>query len=153
MLEFRRATPDDCDALARIRAEFLAEANGVENDNEKATLETLNRQFMSTAMVDGSFAAWVAAEEGEIVATSGISFYTLPSNKSNPSGKTAYISNMFTYPAWRKQGIAARLFELVVSDAAERGCGKVMLNATEMGRPIYERFGFKSDAGDMNYYL
>jgi GNAT superfamily N-acetyltransferase len=107
---------------------------------------------MIDSLADGSFVSWIAIENGEIVATSGVSFYTLPPNKNSPNGKVAYISNMFTYPKYRKQGIASKLFDLTVNEAKENKCVKILLNATDMGRPIYEKYGFKDTKNDMVFY-
>ena len=72
--------------------------------------------------------------------------------KKCPTGKVTYISNMFTYPEYRKHGIATKLFALTVEEAKKQGCIKILLNATDMGRPLYEKFGFKDTANDMVYY-
>jgi GNAT superfamily N-acetyltransferase len=84
----------------------------------------------------------IHATQVEII-DNGISFYNLPPNQECPNGKIAYISNMFTYPEYRKQGIGSKLFELAIEEAKNNGCKKVLLDATALGRPIYERFGFK----------
>ena len=60
---------------------------------------------------------------------------------------------MFTKPEYRGKGIATRLFEMTVAEAQKRGCGKVVLHATDMGRPIYEKFGFFVPNGAMEYYF
>ena len=153
MITYRKATIDDADMLAQIRVVFLAEANDVKEQDEKDILHHNNKRFMLESFVDNSFAAWVAESDEEIVATSGISFYRLPPNKSCPSGNVAYISNMFTYPQYRKQGIATKLFALSVDEAKQRGCTKISLNATDMGRSIYEKYGFKDVEHDMIYHV
>jgi predicted acetyltransferase len=69
------------------------------------------------------------------------------------SGKVAYIGNMFTYPDYRKQGIATKLFSLSMDSAKEAGCKEVFLDATEMGRPIYAKYGFKKNDDAMSYHI
>ena len=151
MIEYKLALSSDIGELARIRVDFLVEANGV-TDEEKAALYESNLEFFRRT-VDSGFVAWIALEEGEIIGTSGVSFYEYPPNKKAPTGKIAYISNMFTYPEHRGRGIATKLFSLAVEQARERGCEKVLLNATDMGRPIYEKYGFTDVAGDMVFYI
>lgn len=153
MIEYRKATIDEIDLLAQIRIDFLCEANDVNSEDERKTLYKNNKQFMTNSLADGSFVSWVAIENGTIIATSGVSFYTLPPNKKCPSGKVAYISNMFTYPKYRNQGIAKKLFSLTVEEATKAGCIKILLNATAMGRLIYEKFGFTDIKNDMVYYV
>lgn len=91
--------------------------------------------------------------EDKIIATSGITFYSVPPHKKCSNGKVAYISNMFTYPEYRNRGIATKLFALSVDEAKKHGCLKIQLYATDVGRPIYEKFGFKDSTNDMAYYI
>ncbi len=153
MIDYRKATINDCSLLAKIRVDFLVEANDVKDQDEKDLLHINNEKFLRDSLTDGSFAAWLAIEDGEIIATSGVSFYNLPPNKKCPTGKVAYIGNMFTYPQYRNKGIASKLFNLVVEECKNHGCEKILLNATDMGKPIYEKFGFKDVSNDMVYYI
>lgn len=60
----------------------------------------------------------------------------------NPTGKKAYIMNMYTVPEYRRQGIAIHTLDLLVNDAREQGVSQIALEATDMGRPLYEKYGF-----------
>ena len=151
MINYRMATAEDAPLLARVRMDFLREANGSLSLAEADDLLAANTAYLSRALADGSFLSWMALEDGNIAGTSGVSFYTLPPNRSCPDGKTAYISNMFTYPAYRGGGIATRLFAMTVDAAAQKGHRNICLSATKMGRPLYEKYGFK-DAHDFMAY-
>ena len=152
MIEYRKATISDLDALVRIRLDFLRDADKIKSDEVIEVLLKNNREYMAASMADGSFVSWIAVEDDEIIATSGVTFYTLPPSPSNPIGKTAYISNMFTYPPYRKQGIATKLFDLSVQEAKANGITKVLLDATTMGRPLYEKYGFVAAENGMIYF-
>ena len=67
----------------------------------------------------------------------------------NPSGKKAYIMNMYTRPEYRRKGIAYRMLDLLVEDAKEKGIGFITLEATAAGRPLYERYGFTAMGSEM----
>lgn len=69
----------------------------------------------------------------------------------NPSGKKAYIMNMYTKPLYRRNGIAKRTLALLVEDAKKRGITSISLEATEIGRPLYEKFGFVQMKNEMEY--
>ena len=60
----------------------------------------------------------------------------------NPTGKKAYIMNMYTAPEYRRKGIAIHTLDLLVKDAREQGASQITLEATEMGRSLYEKYGF-----------
>ena len=49
-----------------------------------------------------------------------------------------------TVPAARGQGLASALMAHALADAKERGCTTSTLQATDLGRPVYERLGYRS---------
>ena len=60
----------------------------------------------------------------------------------NPSGKKAYIMNMYTHPDYRRRGIAYKTLDRLIYDIKCKGITSVSLEATAMGRPLYEKYGF-----------
>ena len=58
----------------------------------------------------------------------------------NPSGKKAYIMNMYTAPEYRRQGIAIHTLDVLVKNAKEQGVLQIVLEATDMGRLLYEKY-------------
>lgn len=153
MTEYRKAITDDINNLLKVRIDFLFEANNIRTIEEKELMLKTNKEFLIASLIDGSFVEWIAVVDNEIVATSSVSFYKLPPLTIRPTGKVAYIGNMFTYPKYRKQGIATKLFALSVEEAKKNGCRQILLNATDMGRPIYEKYGFKGSTDDMVYFV
>ncbi|MCL2034201.1 MAG: GNAT family N-acetyltransferase [Oscillospiraceae bacterium] len=152
-MDFRKAAINDIDDLARIRSIFLKEANDLSSEEERVKMETANRVYFKTAVADGSFIAWLAVDGEKIVATSGLIFYNVPPSLKCPDGKVAYIMNMFTFPGYRKRGIGMELLKRTVEEAKGRGYKKITLNATNAGRPLYERYGFCDETGDMVLYI
>jgi len=53
------------------------------------------------------------------------------------------IDSVGTQPDARRQGHAQRLLLLVLAALEREGCDWSVLNATEMGRPLYERHGWR----------
>ena len=147
MIEYRRAAPEDVGVLAELR---------VEGKHAEESLRTLLHQntvhYLREAMVDKSYLAWVAENDGLIVAMGGLTFYRLPPNDWCPNGHTAYLSAMYTKPGHRKNGIAKQLLGLLMQEAKGRGCERILLHATTMGRPLYENAGFRNSADSMAYY-
>lgn len=50
--------------------------------------------------------------------------------------------NIYTEPAYRRRGIAYKILDLLVSDVRSKGITSISLEATEAGRPLYEKYGF-----------
>ena len=59
--------------------------------------------------------------------------------------------NMYTKPEYRRNGIANNTLKLLVEDARSRGINAISLEATRMGRPLYEKFGFVKMNDEMEY--
>lgn len=57
----------------------------------------------------------------------------------------AWIGMVLTLPEFRKRGLGGRLMERVLEFAASRSVAKVGLDATDMGFPLYRRFGFETE--------
>ena len=63
------------------------------------------------------------------------------------------ISNMFTLPKYRRNGIAKKLLKLCVDEAKVRDCGSIHITASEMGAKLYEDFGFERNSNFFQYRL
>ena len=50
--------------------------------------------------------------------------------------------NVYTEPAWRRRGIARALMHAMMRWSTERGFDRVVLHASEAGRPLYASLGF-----------
>ena len=92
--------------------------------------------------MSNSHLAYLIYDEETVVGTGGVSYFQVMPIYHNPMGKKAYIMNMYTNPSYRRQGIAFKTLDLLVADARERGITAISLEATEMGRPLYEKYGF-----------
>jgi GNAT superfamily N-acetyltransferase len=152
MIEYRKATVNDIDDLARIRSIFIAEATNC-SETERNKVEIANKIYFENTLADGNFVAWIALDGDKIIATSGLSFYVVPPAFNNVDNKIAYIMNMFTFPDYRRKGIGTELFDKIVNEAKNNGYKTIKLNATDMGRPLYEKYGFKDSNGDMIFYI
>ena len=153
MTEYRRATAGDIDELMRVRMDFLQDLGKVGRGEEERKLIGTVREFLARALAGDDYVHFIAVEDGKIIGTSSISFYFIPPNAVHPTGKVGYIANMFTYPEHRGKGIGSKLFALSVEAAKEAGCGEVSLDATEAGRPVYERYGFETNEKAMIYFI
>lgn len=59
------------------------------------------------------------------------------------TGRTIGVYNISTLPSARGNGYGRAITARVVADGMRSGCDVAILQATEMGRPIYERMGFR----------
>lgn len=148
-LLYRRAGSHDRELLTRLRLEVLRAANGLEEDVDLSRTELESRRYYETCFPEDSHAAWLVFDGEEVVGTGAVSFYQVMPTYHNPSGKKAYIMNMYTHPDYRRRGIAYRVLELLTAEAEMRQIDAVTLEATAAGRPLYEAFGFTAMRDEM----
>ncbi|MGB8451908.1 MAG: GNAT family N-acetyltransferase [Anaerocolumna sp.] len=151
MFNYRMADLEDTDILAHLRVLMLSD--GIDLTEEyKDRLLSNTKQYMKNGFMDKSYEVLVAEFNGEIIAMSGLTFYILPPNEWCPGGKTAYIGGIYTMPVFRRQGIASELLSRSVEEAKRLGCERIQLHTTDMGRPIYEKYGFEDSLSSMAYF-
>lgn len=149
----RKANIEDCTELTALRLEMRNER---ETDNLKENHQTFydsTYNYFYENIVGGNFVAYIAVENDEIVATSGLCFYSVPPTYKNTTGLVAYVMNMYTRQQYRKRGIATKLLDCLINEAKSRNCTKVTLNASDMGKPIYQKYGFKDLQNEMVYFI
>ena len=141
-LNYRKATIGDIDLLTRTRIEVLRAANGLSDDADMTEVERQTCAYYRKALPDGTHTACLVFDGDRFACAGGISYYQVMPTFHNPSGNKAYIMNMYTRPEYRRQGIARRMLAILISDAQARGIRFISLEATPMGRPLYENAGF-----------
>lgn len=141
-LIYKKATIEDIKLLTKSRIEVLKAANRLSDDVDMEEVEAQSYDYYKKALSDGSHTAYLVFDGNRFIGAGGISYYRVMPTYHNPSGNKAYIMNMYTNPDYRRLGIATKTLELLVADAKEKGVSIISLEATDMGRPLYEKFGF-----------
>ena len=140
--EYKKATIADIDEFVRIRIIVLRTANKLSNDVDMSLVEKESYEYYKNALETGEHIAYLVYDNETFIGAGGVSFYHVMPTYHNPTGKKAYIMNMYTAPAYRRQGIAFHTLDLLVKDIRKQGVSQITLEATEMGRPVYEKYGF-----------
>jgi GNAT superfamily N-acetyltransferase len=79
---------------------------------------------------------------GNVAVASGLGWRT---------GRTIGVYAIATIPSARRRGFGAAMTARVVLDGLAAGCDVAALQASELGRPIYERLGFRVDVRYVSY--
>ena len=148
-MEYRVATLEDLDLLTTSRIEVLRAANKLDDSVDMTLVEKESYKYYKKALADGTHFAILVMDGDKFIGAGGVSFYTVMPTYHNPGGKKVYIMNMYTNPDYRRQGIAYKTLDMLVNISRERGINQISLEATEMGRPLYEKYGFVKMESEM----
>ena len=137
--EYKKATTKDIAELVRTRVIVLRAANKLSDDVDMSIVEQESYAYYKRAVETGEHMAYLVYDKETFIGAGGVSFYQVMPTYHNSSGKKAYIMNMYTAPEYRRQGIAFHTLDLLVKAAKERGISQIALEATYMGRKLYEK--------------
>lgn len=146
-LVIRLGTPEDADVLARHRCEMFREM-GVLGPEGYEQLHPASAAYFKKAIAEGSYLAWVGIVGEAVIAGGGMLLNVIPP-RPGPDGRMlrlgpqGLIINVFVEQEWRRQGIAERLMRHMIEHARGSGVATLVLHASNQGRPLYERLGFK----------
>ncbi|MEO6205280.1 MAG: GNAT family N-acetyltransferase [Mycobacteriales bacterium] len=143
MATLRRATPDDAEALTRLRGHMHEAMGAVLTASwQDASVEAFRRRLAGE-----DFVAYAVEVEGTVVCSGVGSLEEHLPSPGHVDGRRGHISSMSTEPAHRRQGHAREVFSALMAWFGEQGIRRVDLRATGDGQPLYESFGFRALGG------
>jgi GNAT superfamily N-acetyltransferase len=141
-LIYKKATIEDIDILTETRIEVLRAANKLSDDVDMSEVKKQSYDYYKKALSNNTHIAYLVFDNDIFVGAGGVSFFQVMPTYHNPSGNKAYIMNMYTNPKYRRKGIAYNTLDMLVKEARDKGVTAISLEATNMGRPLYEKYGF-----------
>lgn len=148
-LNYKKATLDDINILADTRVEVLRAANRLGASVDMSEVRSQSLEYYLEAFKDNNIITYLVFDKENFAGSGSVCFYRVMPTFHNPSGYKAYIMNMYTNPAYRRRGIAYKILDLLVNEARNRNISCISLEATDMGRPLYEKYGFKKMNSEM----
>jgi GNAT superfamily N-acetyltransferase len=139
----REGTFEDLETILHQRRMMFYDMGNRDEAALSAMLAT-SRPFFASRLRDGMYHAWLAEDASKhVVAGGGLMIFDYHSSPRDPFPRRAMVVNMYTEPAYRRQGIARKLVEIMIDWCRKEGFGSVWLHASDDGRPLYEKLGFR----------
>lgn len=142
-ISYHKAGIEDVESLVNNRILFALELSGVQNEESIQSLRNQMTQYFSKAMLDNTCISFVAKCDGMVTGIGSMHIREMPGNFKNPSGKWAYIMNMYTVPEYRRNGICKSILNLLVEEGKKSGITAFELHATKEGEKVYIQEGFE----------
>ena len=140
--EIRRAGLEDLELLMAWRMRVLREVFSLHDGQPAGALEAENRRYYQEAVPAGLHIPCFAHMGGEIVGCGGLCLSREMPSPDNPTGKCAYLMNIYTKPQFRKRGVGEAIIKWLVAQATKCGISKIYLETSEAGKRLYTKFGF-----------
>jgi GNAT superfamily N-acetyltransferase len=152
-MDYRLATEKDLTQLVEMRWDFRTEYIVPEGAMSKADFMAGCLDIFRRGLAEGRWVVWVAEEDGCIVSHAFVQrIEKLPSLKALQR-QYGYVSNVYTRPAYRGQGIGAELMKRVEEWAQQQDFEFLLLWPSQRAIPFYERNGFSRSTQVMEYHL
>jgi ribosomal protein S18 acetylase RimI-like enzyme len=144
MLTTRRATEDESEMITRHRKAMFADMR----DAPDAVLSEMARHFqpwVRRMIAEGKYAGWISSDVERTIASTGFMVLDWAPHFLDPVGRQrGYILNVFVEPEYRGRGIAQMLTKECMVEARRLGIRVIALHASQKGRLVYEKLGFKA---------
>lgn len=141
-ITYKQANLDDIELLVKSRIMVLREANHLDDSADMSEVKAQSYDYCRKAILNGECIVYLVFDDDKLVGCGGVSFFRIMPTCHNPTGKKAYLMNIYTSPEYRRKGIAYKTLDLLIKATREKGINHIILEATAMGRPMYEKYGF-----------
>lgn len=138
MVKYMIASKDAMELLMQSRLEMLRVVNDLPPDYvfEDELIQKSRKYF------EGKNQTTVLAVDEDVIGCATMCYIEMMPTFSHPTGKRAHLMNVYTRSDYRRQGIALQMLDILIREAKEKGVTEISLDATEAGRPLYEKCGF-----------
>lgn len=141
-ITYKQANLDDIELLVKSRIIVLREANHLDDSADMSEVKAQSYDYYRKAILNGECIVYLVFDDDKLVGCGGVSFFRVMPTCHNPTGKKAYLMNIYTSPEYRRKGIAYKTLDLLIKATREKEINHITLEATAMGRPMYEKYGF-----------
>ncbi len=139
---FRQARQQDARALAQMRWDFTAEDDFIHPAATHEEYEDCFEGFLAYAIRSGRWAIWVAEDEGQLVSHIFMQVIEKVPRPGREERQFGWVTNVYTIPAYRNQGVGSQLMAQVVEWAKDRKLEVMVVWPTQRSVPYYQRAGF-----------
>lgn len=140
-IDIRLATLADASILAGFRRAMFVDM-GETNGMACEAMATAFEPWVKEKMGRGDYFGWLAVADGKSVASVGLwlmEWSPLPHDLSNRRGR---VMDVYTLPDYRRRGLARKLMSALITRSRALGLQSLHLDASAMGRGLYEELGF-----------
>jgi GNAT superfamily N-acetyltransferase len=151
MTIYRIATEADVDELAQMRWDFrLEEAPGATVHDHASFLQACTA-FLRQGLREQRWTYWIAQQDSQLVSHIYIQRVPKVPKPNRLDDALGYVTNVYTRPAYRGQGIGTQLMAHMLQWAREQDLESLIVWPSETSVRFYERAGFRGSSEMLEY--
>lgn len=149
---YRKATIHDAEQLAHMRWDHIEEY-GKDPMHNKEEFVHACIAFYQEAIISEAWVIWIAESNQDIIAHICVQIIKKIPKPRELRGTWGYVTNVYTKPMYRNQGIGGTLMDYVQTWAKEQNLELLLLWPSEKSIDFYKRKGFEVNADIMQCIL
>ncbi|WP_152393108.1 GNAT family N-acetyltransferase [Paenibacillus guangzhouensis] len=144
-MKIRIADKADIDQLIRMRWDFTMEydIDGKLKNEKYSDFYHECKEFLLNAIRSGNWSIWIAEEDGKIVSNIYIELIYKVPRPGRVTKPFAYMTNVYTKPEYRGQGIGSKLISNINEWAYEQKYEFIIVWPSDEGVSFYSKNGYK----------
>jgi GNAT superfamily N-acetyltransferase len=138
-MDYRLAIEADLPTLAQMRWDFHCEDSHVPPSEQQEQFVRRCLVFLREGFASGKWSYWVASQNGVLVAHIFVHFFQPVPRPDRAVTNYGYMTNVYTSPMYRNQGIGSARLQQVIAWARGRNVLFLMVSPSERSIPFYWR--------------
>ncbi len=151
MTIYRLATEADAPELAQMRWDFRLEEAPGDTRHYPATFLHACTAFLRQGLAEQRWTYWLAQRDTIVVSHIFIQRVPKVPKPNRLDDALGYVTNVYTRPAYRGQGIGTRLMVQVLAWARDNDLESLIVWPSEVSVRFYERAGFRGTSDMLEY--
>jgi len=154
----RRCTRADAATIARHRVEMFKDMGDVPTVELASELLEKSTTALTALLADDSYVGWFAIDgDANVIGGAGVHIKPQLPRISHDhlrieTSAVPLAVNVYTEPRWRGKGVARSLMRAIMEWATAEGVDRIVLHASNAGRPLYESLGFHA-TNEMRWFV
>ena len=148
----KRLNIEDVESFLHLRLNLFYELQEIERDDDVEKLKNSTMEYY-LKNIDKTLITYGVIEKDKIVSIGSLCLFERIPYIENLSGKKGYILNIYTLPEYRKKGYGKEITKKLIEYSKDIGIKRLWLNASDEGKKLYSKLGFKNKENEMEIFL
>jgi len=141
-LFYRKLGNNDMDLFLKLRNDYINESQNKINETEKDKIKMSLKNYYERHIRDNDFIGIVCEYNETVISAAYLIIEEWPANRNFMNGKIGTLLNVYTYPEYRKNGIATNVIKKIIEEAKKQNVAVINLSASKDGESVYKKIGF-----------